>query len=69
MNLVAGCDEDEGGEEDVEHRVVRDQDQYTVGVCTQPNMVLKIKIIYKLLDLFFFVSMVFVTRILFLTLS
>ena len=40
VDLVAGADEDEGGEEDVDHRVVGDQHQHAVGVGTEPDVVL-----------------------------
>ena len=40
VDLVAGADEDEGGEEDVDHWIVGDEDEHTVGVCAQPDMVL-----------------------------
>ena len=40
VDLVAGADEDEGGEEDVDHRVVRNQHQHAVGVGTEPDVVL-----------------------------
>ena len=40
MDLMAGADEDEGGEEDVDHWIVGDEDEHTVSVCAQPDMVL-----------------------------
>ena len=40
VDLVAGADEDEGGEEDVDHRVVGDQHQHAVGVGAKPYVVL-----------------------------
>ena len=40
MDLMAGADEDEGGEEDVDDGVVGDEDEHAMGVCAQPDMVL-----------------------------
>ena len=40
VDLMAGADEDEGGEEDVDDGVVGDEDEHTMGVCAQPDMVL-----------------------------
>ena len=40
MDLMAGADEDEGGEEDVDNRIVGDEDEDTVRVCAQPDVVL-----------------------------
>ena len=37
---MAGADEDEGGEEDVDDGVVGDEDEHAMGVCAQPDMVL-----------------------------
>ena len=41
VDLVAGADEDEWGEQDVDHRIVGDEDEDTVRVCTQPDVVLR----------------------------
>ena len=43
MDLVAGADKDEGGDQDVHDGVVWYQDQHPVGVGAQPNMVLKVR--------------------------
>ncbi len=43
MNLVGGADEDEGGEEDVEHGIVGHQHQHTVRVSAQPDVILQQK--------------------------
>ena len=40
MDLMACTDEDEGGQEDVDHGVVWDEDQNPVGVGAQPYVVL-----------------------------
>ena len=40
VDLVAGADEDEGGEEDVDHRVVGNHHQHAVGIGTEPDVVL-----------------------------
>ena len=40
MNLVAGADKDEGGEENVHDRVVGDEDQHAVRVRAQPDVIL-----------------------------
>ena len=40
VDLVAGADKDEGGEEDVDDGVVGDEDEHAMGVCAQPDMVL-----------------------------
>ena len=40
VDLMAGADEDEGGEEDVDDGVVGDEDEHAMGVCAQPDMVL-----------------------------
>ena len=40
MDLVAGADKDEGGEENVHDRVVGDEDQHPVRVRAQPDVIL-----------------------------
>ena len=40
VDLVTRADEDEGGQEDIDHGVVRDQDQNPASVRTQEDMVL-----------------------------
>ena len=40
VDLMAGADEDEGGEEDVDDWIVGDEDEDTMRVCAQPDMVL-----------------------------
>ena len=40
VDLMAGADEDEGGEEDVDDWIIGDEDEDTVRVCAQPDVVL-----------------------------
>ena len=43
MTFVGGADEDEGCENDVQHRIFRQKDEDAVSVGGQPNMVLGYK--------------------------
>ena len=38
---MAGTDEDEAGEEDVDHGVVWDEDEHPVSVCTEEDVILR----------------------------
>ena len=40
VDLVTGADEDEGGEKDVDDWIIGNEDEDTMGVCTQPDVVL-----------------------------
>ncbi len=49
VNLVGGADEDEGGEEDVEHGIVGHQHQHTVRVSAQPDVILQQQTVLQIL--------------------